>query len=190
MEEFNLKENKWLSDMYNIRQRWIPAYFKDVELCGLMRTTSRSESENSFFSNFTRGGSTLLNFMMSFEAAMERQRYKQEILDDSTTQKIPRFKTRLPIERHAQKKYTKTMFLLIQEELVSAVYDCHQISEVLENGIETVTIKEMREIKVNTSRKKYNFGESSVQNKRNQEKKELRFKVFLDIFYLLNIFHI
>nr|GEY07049.1 FAR1 DNA binding domain, zinc finger, SWIM-type, MULE transposase domain, FHY3/FAR1 family [Tanacetum cinerariifolium] len=33
---------------------------------------------------------------------------------------------------------------------------------------------------VNTSRKKYNFGETSVQNKRNQMKKELRFKVSTD----------
>ncbi|GJX71536.1 FAR1-related sequence 5-like protein [Tanacetum coccineum] len=180
IEEFDLKENKWLSDMYNIRNRWIPAYFKDVELCGLMRTTSRSESENSFFSNFTTGGSTLIKFMMCFEAAMERQRHRQEILDDSTMQKIPRFKTKLPIERYAQKKYTKTMFTYIQEEINSAVYDCHQISETLENGIETVTIKEIRDIKVNTSRKKYNFGETSVQNKRNQTKKELRFKVSTD----------
>ncbi|GJV67930.1 FAR1-related sequence 5-like protein [Tanacetum coccineum] len=180
IEEFDLKENKWLSDMYNIRNRWIPAYFKDVELCGLMRTTSRSMSENSFFLNFTIGGSTLIKFMMCFEAAMERQRHRQEILDDSTMQKIPRFKTKLPIERYAQKKYTKTMFTYIQEEINSAVYDCHQISETLENGIETVTIKEIRDIKVNTSRKKYNFGETSVQNKRNQTKKELRFKVSTD----------
>ncbi|GJS87573.1 FAR1-related sequence 5-like protein [Tanacetum coccineum] len=174
------RENKWLSDMYNIRNRWIPAYFKDVELCGLMRTTSRSESENSFFSNFTSGGSTLINFMMCFEAAMERQRHRQEILDDSTMQKIPRFKTKLPIERYAQKKYTKTMFTLIQERINSLFYDCHRLAESLDNGIETVTIKEIREIKVNTSRKKYNFGETSVQNKRNQTKKELRFKVSTD----------
>ncbi|GJS10476.1 FAR1-related sequence 5-like protein [Tanacetum coccineum] len=123
------RENKWLSDMYNIRNRWIPAYFKDVELCGLMRTTSRSESENSFFSNFTSGGSTLINFMMCFEAAMERQRHRQEILDDSTMQKIPRFKTKLPIERYAQKKYTKTMFTLIQERINSLFYDCHRLAE-------------------------------------------------------------
>nr|GEW13205.1 hypothetical protein [Tanacetum cinerariifolium] len=118
--------------------------------------------------------------MMCFEAAMERQRHRQKILDNSTMQKIPRFKTKLPIERYAQKKYTKTMFTLIQEEINLAVYDCHRISESLKNGIETITIKEIREIKVNTSRKKYNFGETSVQNKRNQTKKELRFKVSTD----------
>ncbi|GKB36444.1 hypothetical protein Tco_0881386 [Tanacetum coccineum] len=55
------------------------------------------------------------------DTAMERQRHRQEILDDSTMQKIPRFKTKLPIERYAQKKYTKTMFTLIQEEINLAV---------------------------------------------------------------------
>nr|GEZ90564.1 protein FAR1-related sequence 5-like [Tanacetum cinerariifolium] len=113
IEEFNLKENKWLSDMYNIGNQWIPAYFKDVELCGLMRTTSRSDSDNSFFSNFNFEGSTLINFMMCFEVEMERQRHKQEILDDSTMLKIPKSKTKLPIEQYAQKKNTKTMFILI-----------------------------------------------------------------------------
>ncbi|GKD07726.1 FAR1-related sequence 5-like protein, partial [Tanacetum coccineum] len=61
-------------------------------------------------------------------------------------------KWHLLIERYAQKKYTKTMFTLIQEEINAAVYDCHQISEILENGIETVTIKEIRDIKVSTDK--------------------------------------
>ncbi|GJT34502.1 FAR1-related sequence 5-like protein [Tanacetum coccineum] len=44
------------------------------------------------------------------------------------------------------------MFTLIQEEINAAVYDCHQISEILKNGIETVTIKEIRDIKVSTDK--------------------------------------
>ncbi|GKG43813.1 hypothetical protein Tco_0482906, partial [Tanacetum coccineum] len=34
-----------ITKMFNIRSTWIPAYFIDSPLCGLMRTTSRSESE-------------------------------------------------------------------------------------------------------------------------------------------------
>ena len=178
INEFNLQENKWLSDMFEIRERWIPAYFKDVELCGLMRTTSRSESENQFFQNFTSKGSTLLNFMMGFESAMERQRHCQEVLDEQTLNKVPRFKTKLQMERNALKFYTKTIFLLIQEEMNHAVYDCHQTSEEEVDGIEVITIKEIREDKPSKSKKKYNFGEGQVQNKRDRTKRELRFKVF------------
>ncbi|GKC29005.1 protein FAR1-related sequence 5 [Tanacetum coccineum] len=46
MKEFKLKNHKWLIKMFNIRSTWIPAYFIDSLLCGLMRTTSRSESKD------------------------------------------------------------------------------------------------------------------------------------------------
>ncbi|XP_074288938.1 protein FAR1-RELATED SEQUENCE 5-like [Silene latifolia] len=32
-------------NLYDLREQWIPAYFKDVSISGLMRVTSRSESE-------------------------------------------------------------------------------------------------------------------------------------------------
>ncbi|KAK1376404.1 hypothetical protein POM88_032597 [Heracleum sosnowskyi] len=52
IKEFKLEGNKWLSDMYAIRSSWIPTYFRDEPMFGLLRTTSRSESENFFFGQF------------------------------------------------------------------------------------------------------------------------------------------
>ncbi|GJZ86804.1 FAR1-related sequence 5-like protein [Tanacetum coccineum] len=78
MEEFNLENHKWLTKMFNIRLTWIPAYFIDSPLCRLMRTTSKLESENSFFSYFTNSCSTLMNFMNYFETEIEKQRHVQE----------------------------------------------------------------------------------------------------------------
>ncbi|GJU46903.1 retrotransposon protein, putative, ty1-copia subclass [Tanacetum coccineum] len=49
INKFELGENKWLGDMFDLRESWIPAYLRDVHMAGLMRTTSRSESENHFF---------------------------------------------------------------------------------------------------------------------------------------------
>ncbi|XP_074313729.1 protein FAR1-RELATED SEQUENCE 2-like [Silene latifolia] len=46
MTDYQLVEHEWFSDLYNLREQWIPAYFKDVSMSGLMRVTSRSESEN------------------------------------------------------------------------------------------------------------------------------------------------
>ncbi|GKE05131.1 FAR1-related sequence 5-like protein [Tanacetum coccineum] len=74
---------------------------KNVQLFGLMKTTSRSESENSFFKSFTSPGATLVSFMMSYESAMERQRYRQEKLDFNTIDAAPKCITQLDIERHA-----------------------------------------------------------------------------------------
>ena len=81
MNDFSLQNDKWFKYMFQIRSKWIPAYFIDTPMCGLMRTTSRSESENAFFSHFTRSASNLVNFMSGFESAMMKQRSKQEKLD-------------------------------------------------------------------------------------------------------------
>ncbi|XP_076904306.1 protein FAR1-RELATED SEQUENCE 5-like [Bidens hawaiensis] len=40
MVEFDLDKNKWLTDMYENRFVWIPAFYRDEPLSGLMRTTS------------------------------------------------------------------------------------------------------------------------------------------------------
>ncbi|XP_074265633.1 protein FAR1-RELATED SEQUENCE 5-like [Silene latifolia] len=49
MTDYQLVEHEWFSDLYDLREQWIPAYFKDVSMSGLMRVTSKSESENNFF---------------------------------------------------------------------------------------------------------------------------------------------
>ena len=66
MKEFNLENNKWLSDMYAIRSSWIPAFFRDEPMLGLMRTTSRSESENFFFAQFHKQADSLCEFWLRF----------------------------------------------------------------------------------------------------------------------------
>ncbi|GJT28889.1 FAR1-related sequence 5-like protein [Tanacetum coccineum] len=100
--------------MFNLREIWIPAYFIDSALYGLMRTTLRSESENSFFKSFTSHGATLVSFMMSYESEMERQRYRQDSLDFKTIDAAPKCITQLDIELHAargkeQEKKTGTV---------------------------------------------------------------------------------
>ncbi|GJS73907.1 FAR1 DNA binding domain, zinc finger, SWIM-type, MULE transposase domain containing protein [Tanacetum coccineum] len=124
MEEFNLVNHKWLSKMYRLKSSWIPAFFVDSPLCGLMRTTSRSESENSFFSYFTCSGSTLVKFMLCYESAMERQRHTQEKLDHQSFDSFLALLTPLPIEEHASKVYTHSLFIHLQKEIVAGSWLC------------------------------------------------------------------
>ncbi|GJR25356.1 FAR1-related sequence 5-like protein [Tanacetum coccineum] len=142
MEEFKLENHKWLTKMFNIRSTWIPAYFIDSPLCGLMRTTSRSESENSFFSHFTNSGSTLMNFMNCFETAMEKQRHVQERMDHKTIDTVPKLKTLLNIERHASNVYTRSLFELVQKEIFVGLFYCQIDSKCLVEGSEVCIIKE------------------------------------------------
>ncbi|GJY39200.1 FAR1-related sequence 5-like protein [Tanacetum coccineum] len=110
--------------MYRLRSSWIPAFFVDSPLCGLMRTTSRSKSGNSFFSYFTSSGSTLVKFMLCYEFAMERQRHTQEKLDHQSFDSFPTLLTPLRIEDHAAKVYTRNHFIYVQKEIVAGSWLC------------------------------------------------------------------
>nr|GFA33011.1 hypothetical protein [Tanacetum cinerariifolium] len=60
VEDFGLQNHKWMRKMFDLRHMWLLGYFIQSPLFGLMRTTSRSESENAFFRNFTNHRSTLV----------------------------------------------------------------------------------------------------------------------------------
>ncbi|KAK9740054.1 hypothetical protein RND81_03G007800 [Saponaria officinalis] len=58
--KFGLDDNRWLSTMFDIKEYWIPAYFRDMSMGNIMSTTQRLESENSFFKKFENHYGTLL----------------------------------------------------------------------------------------------------------------------------------
>ncbi|GKE28119.1 FAR1 DNA binding domain, zinc finger, SWIM-type, MULE transposase domain containing protein, partial [Tanacetum coccineum] len=78
MDEFDLGSHKWLCDLYAMRHRWIPAFLRNEDISGLMRTTSRSESKNQNSNRFTNPDLTLVEFISHFESAMDIQRYTQK----------------------------------------------------------------------------------------------------------------
>ncbi|GJX18522.1 FAR1-related sequence 5-like protein [Tanacetum coccineum] len=142
IQKYNLSENKWLSDMYEIRDRWVPGYFSEVPLCGLMKTTSRSESSNAFFQVYSHHGNSLVHFMLCFESAMEKQRYTQRVLDNENAKKTPVMLTKLPIERHACAVYTHSIFRDVQSEICKGLYACSQIGYRSVGDVEECIIRQ------------------------------------------------
>ncbi|XP_074315805.1 uncharacterized protein LOC141652044 [Silene latifolia] len=86
-------------------------------MSGLMRVTSRSESENSFFDRFLTPHLTLVEFWVCYESALEAQRHKQSKLNsDNKHSEIPR-KTKSNLEVHASEMYSHNIFKDFQTEL-------------------------------------------------------------------------
>ncbi|XP_052623603.1 protein FAR1-RELATED SEQUENCE 5-like [Lactuca sativa] len=106
MKEFNLEDTRWFKDMFTIRDSWIPGYFKDIPMCGLMKTTSRSESMNSFFNTYSESGNLLLNFMINYDIAIQKQRNTQRELDKASKKASYKMQTPREIELQASKVYT------------------------------------------------------------------------------------
>ncbi|XP_021767113.1 protein FAR1-RELATED SEQUENCE 5-like [Chenopodium quinoa] len=110
VNEFELTKNEWFSSMYEIRHSWIPAYFKDLFLAGLFRTTSISESENSVFGSLTDKWLNLVEFWVRYESIIDRQRHNQKKSDHDTSHSLPILKTNHSIEKHARDIYTHANF--------------------------------------------------------------------------------
>ncbi|XP_076930333.1 protein FAR1-RELATED SEQUENCE 4-like [Bidens hawaiensis] len=99
MHDFHLTEHEWLSDIYQLRSSWIPAFYRDEDMSGLMRTSSRSESENHFFGKFFNPRTTLVEFLAHFDSAIEHQRHEHRRNDHDSRYKAPETWSNFPLEK-------------------------------------------------------------------------------------------
>ncbi|KAK1351233.1 hypothetical protein POM88_054550 [Heracleum sosnowskyi] len=144
LKEFKLEGNRWLWEMYAIRTSWIPAFFRDKPMFCLIRTTSRSESENNFFSQFHRQSDTLCEFYLHFESAMDKQRYETAWLNQEGSSTIPATITKLFMEAEAAQVYTRPVFYKVQQEMVALGYDMRiQTIGPLVDGIKCYEMKDV-----------------------------------------------
>nr|XP_017245913.1 PREDICTED: protein FAR1-RELATED SEQUENCE 5-like [Daucus carota subsp. sativus] len=146
MQEFNLENNKWLSDMHAIRSSWIPAFFRDEPMLGSMRTTSRSESKNLFFAQFHKQADSLCEFWLRFQSAMQRQRNETERRDEESKSSFPNTLSTWFIEDDAADLFTRTVFYKVQEGILAACLDM-QIKRMSEE-VEGITNFEIKDVKV------------------------------------------
>src|SRR3954469_11717798 len=87
----------------------------------VLRITSCSESQNSFFQSFHQLWKTLVEFWFKFDTALEKQRYTNEQLNFEGLKSDFQVKTLLPIEKYATGMYMRAAFYDIQSEIKSSI---------------------------------------------------------------------
>nr|XP_043638135.1 protein FAR1-RELATED SEQUENCE 5-like [Erigeron canadensis] len=154
LTKYDADENKWLNDMYKLRYNWIPAYFQDWEMSGLMRTSSRCESENHMFQKLMNSSSTLIEFYTHFDTAMQSQRWVQSENDQKSMYTTLDLATEYALERHAHTLFTHDVILDIQKEMCEAFKHCLCFNvSYLTDGSKTFSITD-------TSVKSYDIDDS------------------------------
>ncbi|XP_057803202.1 protein FAR1-RELATED SEQUENCE 5-like [Salvia miltiorrhiza] len=141
IEEYDLTSNKWFSDIYEDRSMWIPAYFRDVHMSGLFRTTSMSESENSYFKRYINKHSNLVILYNNFCSALDAQRYKYKEVTHADETRSPVMMTNLKIEHNAAIVYTNSVFKEVQEQIDHANKGC-AIRKMYTQGDEEIYVVE------------------------------------------------
>ncbi|KAL2532707.1 Protein FAR1-RELATED SEQUENCE 5 [Abeliophyllum distichum] len=128
METTELGNNKWLSSLFEIRSRWVPAYVKHVFAAG-MSSSQRSESGHSFLKKYVDRKNSLTYFIAQFNRALVYQRHEELAANHIDLTQTPKVTTALMMENHMVQIYTKKIFLLFQNELVqSNSYICSKRS--------------------------------------------------------------
>ncbi|XP_042059411.1 protein FAR-RED IMPAIRED RESPONSE 1-like [Salvia splendens] len=125
MERYGLANNDWFSLMFASRKFWVPAFFRDFSMSSLIKTTSLSESQNSFFKRYSKSWANLMLFYMNYNHALETQRSNSAKLEYYDSTKVPILRTKLEIEKHASTIYSGSAYNAIQEEIV---YACFSLS--------------------------------------------------------------
>ncbi|XP_035843756.1 protein FAR1-RELATED SEQUENCE 5-like [Helianthus annuus] len=125
LQTFGLQDHSWLNDMYNIKHLWVPAYFRELPMCCLMKTTSRCESFNAAFKVNSTSANTLVQFMMCFENRVDSQRYRQRVSEYKTSSTMFTANTDLALEQHAFAIYTNAVFAQVQKEIIKGKFLCY-----------------------------------------------------------------
>jgi hypothetical protein len=141
MTKYGLMKNEWFSTKFDMRHSWIPAYLMDVPLAGILRTTSRSESANSFFNRFIHRKLTFIEFWLRFDTALECQREEELKADNASLHSDPKLLTPWPMEKQCSAIFTHEVFKKFQEQLLVARDHCiiQGISESEDMKIVTIS---------------------------------------------------
>ncbi|WVZ70861.1 hypothetical protein U9M48_019495 [Paspalum notatum var. saurae] len=157
MIQLDLEHHEWFAGTgrFDIRSSWVPAYFRDIPLSGLLRTTSRSESANSYFSRFIGFKHALVEFWLRFGTALEDQQHKELEADNVTLHTTPILKTSWGMEKHGSEVFTHEVFAEFQQELLAAreycIFESMQQDEELKTMRVANNSKKVRVVQLNTS---------------------------------------
>ncbi|KAL6209159.1 hypothetical protein ACLB2K_020102 [Fragaria x ananassa] len=130
VQQSKQENHVWLTTMYELRSRWIPAFCNHIFHAG-MQSSQRVESNHSFFKTFVTLNNSLLDFATRIKRGLGQQRHEELIRDHIDSNEIPKTKTYYPIEKQMREVYTKEIFLRFQDQVVksTAYLKCETLKE-------------------------------------------------------------
>ncbi|XP_035841398.1 protein FAR1-RELATED SEQUENCE 5-like [Helianthus annuus] len=122
---WHIMDKLTVKSIYQIRDTWISAYYREKYMFGLMRTSSRSESENHFFRQFCNPECALVKFLGHFDSSIEAQRHEHKKNDhDTRNTNVDIWAVDFVLEDQAASIYTRTIFFDVQLEIQNGLHRC------------------------------------------------------------------
>lgn len=102
-------ENKWLNNLYGLREKWCPI-FSHAFVSANIKSTRRSESMNIVFQRMFCKTFTLTKFVKQYGDNVEQHREAEKLEDYRCTHGKPYLRVSVGILNHAAEVYTCKIF--------------------------------------------------------------------------------
>ncbi|XP_030924831.1 protein FAR1-RELATED SEQUENCE 5-like [Quercus lobata] len=117
LDKYDVRENKWLIDLFKLKEKWAQAYVKRTFIAG-MKTTQLSESFNVDLKDCLRTDINIVEFFTHFETVVNQKRDKELEAEYNSIHKFPRLKLKSsPMLNQVAIVYTPKLFDLFQTEV-------------------------------------------------------------------------
>jgi zinc finger SWIM domain-containing protein 3 len=117
LEKYDAHENKWLIDIFKLKEKWAQAYVKRTFTAGI-KSTQLSERFNCDLKDCLHTDINILEFFTNFERVVKQKRDKELEAEYNSRQKLPRLNLKnSPMLNQVAKVYTPKVFELFQNEV-------------------------------------------------------------------------
>lgn len=127
IQNYKLVKNRWLLDLYKVRQDWALVYGRD-NFCADMTTPHRGKSINRFLKNFVKRKFSVAVFLSCYESALASKRHKELEEECESMKTMPDLIVPTPMLKQAADRYTHEAFYMFESEykehLMCKIEDC------------------------------------------------------------------
>ncbi|KAG7588528.1 Zinc finger PMZ-type, partial [Arabidopsis suecica] len=115
LKKHNLIENKWLKNVFEVKEKWAMVYGRHTFTADMVSTQS-SESMNNILKRYLKSSYDLLSFFEHYERVLDDRRYNELTADFKMMHTSSVLSATVEMLQHAEEVYTPEVFKLFQKQ--------------------------------------------------------------------------
>ncbi|KAK1653473.1 hypothetical protein QYE76_071278 [Lolium multiflorum] len=130
--KYSLRDNPFMTRIYECRRKWAKPFFFD-KFCAKMLSTQKVESANHMLKTYVPRNSSMNRFVLQYNILLHDRGVEEDRQEHRTKQVHKISKRAWPIQRHAEKIYTRAVYKLFTDEVDKVTH--YRVFPIVENSV-------------------------------------------------------